>query len=337
MFFNVIYKKFLLGILMLFDVLCIGTAGYWYIGGFKNSLVDCVYMTFITISTIGYGEIIDMTGNPGARIFTMFVATSGIGVFTYLLSTLTAFVVEGEMKDAFRRKKMEKKAGKLDKHYIICGLHGEGVHIASELRTTGRPYIIVDVDRKNLEKFIENHENEIFIEGDATEDEVLQKAGIVRARGLFAVTGDDNQNLVICLSARQLNPSMKIIARAREVSHIEKMSKAGADKVISPHFIGGMRMASEMIRPSVVSFLDIMLRDRGKNLRIEEIAAPESFSERPVKDLHLEKYPYLMLLAIKSGEEWIYKPPLELVVRPGDALVFMATPQEKKDLKRVFE
>jgi voltage-gated potassium channel len=337
MLFNVIYKKFLLGILMLFNVWCIGTAGYWYIGGLKNSLVDCAYMTFITISTIGYGEIIDMTGKPGARIFTMFIATSGIGVFTYLLSTLTAFVVEGEMKDAFRRKKMEKKAGKLDKHFIICGLHGEGMHIARELKSTGRSYIIVDVDRKNLEKFMENHETEIFIEGDATENDVLQKAGIERARGLFAVTGDDNQNLVICLSARQLNPTLKIIARAREVSHIEKMSKAGADKVISPHLIGGMRMASEMIRPAVVSFLDIMLRDSGKNLRIEEVTAPESFSERPVKDLHLDKYPYLMLLAVKSGEEWIYKPPQELVVRPGDSLVFMATPEEKNEIKRVFE
>ena len=202
------------GLLVL--VLAVGTAAYKYIGGEKATLLDSLYMVVITIATIGYGEIIDLSHSPGGRIFTMFLSFAGIGIMTYIMMSLTAFVVEGELNEAFRRRKMEKRIEKLSDHYIVCGADGVGTHVARELLATQRPYIVVDVDREKIERLHGGEDGPAFVVGDATDNETLEKAGIGRAHGLFAVTGDDNQNMVISLSARQLNPKIRVVARCEE-------------------------------------------------------------------------------------------------------------------------
>ena len=163
---------------------------------------------------------------------------------------------------------------------------------------------------------------------------MLLKAGIKRAKGLFAVTDEDNQNLVICLTARQLNPNLRIVARCNEPKNSEKMSRAGADAVVSPTLIGGLRIASEMIRPTVVSFLDIMLRDREKNLRIEEVTVPTSFTGKTISVLGLKKYRHVLLLAVKTKDDWIYNPPDDYVIGPANTLVVMTDVEGREGLER---
>ncbi|MBF0609232.1 MAG: NAD-binding protein [Magnetococcales bacterium] len=315
----------------------VGTTGYRLFGGSKYSLADCAYMTFITISTIGYGEIVDIAHKPGGRVFTMFIAFFGIGVLSYMLSNFTAFVVGGELKEAFWRKRMENKIKALSSHYIVCGVEGDGFYILNEIYTTSRPCVVIEIDKKRIERVLEMFHAQVVIEGDATDNNVLLSAGIERAKGLFAAAGDDNVNLVVSLSAKQLNPEIKVVARCKELKNLSKMKKAGADVVVSPHFIGGMRMASEMFRPTVVSFLDMMLRDKDKNLRIEDVVVPEDVTPRTVASLHLKRYPTCMLLAIKTTQErWIYNPPEHQMINPGDTLVIMTTPGERIELRKMF-
>jgi len=334
--FSEIFKRFIWAGVVLLAVLVIGTLGYSFIGGEQYSLLDCFYMTVITIATIGYGEIIDMSHNPAARIFTIFIALFGIGTLTYILSNFTAFVVEGELNEAFRRRKMEKTIKKFKDHYIVCGIDRVGLHIVNELFATKRPSVIVDTDRKKIEKATEMFQEQVFIEGDATDNSVLLKAGIERAKGLFAATGDDNVNLVVSLTAKQLNPSINVVARCHEQKNFEKMRKAGADAIVSPDLIGGLRMTSEMVRPTVVSFLDQMLRDKEKNLRIEEILMPDSFTGKAISALSLNKYSNSLLLAVKTKGDWKYNPSGDYILKSGDALIFMTTPEERHDLEKHF-
>jgi len=317
-------------------ILLIGMVGYRIVGGPHSSWVDCFYMTFITVATIGYGEVVDLTGHPIGRIFTMFVSLAGIGTMTYMIMTLTAFVVEGQINAAFRRRRMEKVIEKFRDHFIVCGVEGTAQHILNELRATNRPFVVVDPDRVMLEKMASAYQNVAFIEGDPTDNETLQTAGLLQAKGLFAVTADDNQNLVVCLTAKQINHKVRVVVSCQELRNADKMRKAGADAVVSPTYIGGLRMASEMIRPTVVSFLDTMMSRKEEPLRVEEVMVPEGFAPRPLAALELKRYGNLLLLAVKSKGNWTYNPPTATVVSPGEALVIMTTPEERVQLERAL-
>jgi voltage-gated potassium channel len=317
----------------LIAVLLTGTTGYRLIGGPRYSLLDCLYMTVITISTIGYGEIIDLSRSPFGRVFTMFIAFTGIGLLAFILSNATVFLLQGELRDVFRRRKMEKIIEKYKEHYIVCGVEGVGSYIVHELLSTKRQCVIIDIDRTKIEKILEEYAGQVYIEGDATDSDILSRAGILLARGVFAVVGDDNQNLVICLTAKQLNPQVRVVSRCSNIKNIDKIKKAGADAVVSPTSIGGLRMVSEMVRPAVVSFLDIMLRDREKNLRVEEIPVPQSFAGKSISSLNLKKYPSILLLAIKTKGDWIYNPPEEYVIQPDNTFIVLTTPEARAQLE----
>jgi len=332
-----IYRRFIWGAVILLAIVLIGTVGYWFIGGRQYSFVDTLYMTVITITTIGFEEVIDLSGNVGGRIFTIFIAISGIGIMAYIVTNITALVVEGELTESFRRRRMEKIAGNYKGHYIVCGLGRVGCYIANELHATKRPHVIVDVNKKDTESSLESFRGEVFIEGDATDSNTLLKAGVEKAAGLFAVTGDDNQNLVATLTAKQLNPKLRVVARCNDIRNTEKMKKAGADAVVSPSAIGGLRMASEMVRPTVVSFLDIMLRDKEKNLRVEEWPVPESFVGRPISALNLKRCSHTLLLAVKTGENWVYNPSESHVIDRENTLVFMTTPEGIDELSQLLK
>jgi len=233
---------------------------------------------------------------------------------------------------------MEKMAAKASDHYIICGVGWAGLHIINELRETKRPHVIIDMDKSKVDKSLQALSDEIFIEGDATDNDVLLKAGIERATGLFAVTGDDNQNLVISLTAKQLNPAVRVVAQCNETKNIEKMKKAGAGSVVSPGYISGMRMASEMIRPTVVSFLDNMMHGEDESLRVEEIPVPASFTAKSLAALNLKDYPHTLLLAVKKGNDWVYNPSrTDYVIEPENRLIIMTTPEERRNLEKAMQ
>ncbi len=331
---GLIYRKFLWSGIILVAIQLIGTVGYLLIGGDKYSFLDAFYMVFITIATIGYGEIIDLSTSPIGRIFTMFIAIAGIGVLAYTATNLTALIVEGELTKSFRRKRMEKRAGNLENHYIICGLGEVGLNIANELTATKRPYVIVDVSQSNIERALAILGERIFIEGDATDNDTLLKAGVAKAGGLFAVAGDDNQNLVISLTAKHINPKVRVVARCTDIKNSEKIRRAGADAVVSPDFIGGVRMASEMLRPTVVSFLDMMLRETDKNLRVEAIALTDRFVGKPISALDLRRHPQTLVLAIKTKDGWLYNPARDYVIQTTDTLVYISTTEGKDALEK---
>lgn len=228
---------------------------------------------------------------------------------------------------------MEIKAQKQKGHYIVCGIGGVAVHIVRELYETKRPLVIVDMSSDNLKKFSEEFPDTICIQGDATDNSILSKAGIEKAVGIFATTDDDNENLVISLCAKQLNPHIRVVARCNEIKNQDKLKKAGADAVISPTYIGGLRMASEMIRPTVVSFLDIMLRDTSKKLRVEEIPIPDKYTGKDLASLNLKRFRDVLLLAVRSEEKWKYNPPEDHLIKSNDKLILMTSPEERLALE----
>ncbi|MDD5082128.1 MAG: potassium channel protein [Dehalococcoidales bacterium] len=329
-------KLFWAGATLLF-VFLIGTVGYWLISGGQTSLLDALYMTFITVATIGYAEIIDLSASPGGRVFTMLIAVAGIGVLAYAATNITALLVEGQLTQSFRRIRMERTASRLKDHYIICGIGAVGLHIASELQAVKQPVVIVDISEEISAKNMKLIKDGIFIEGDATEVDTLLKAGIKHARGLFAVSGDDNQNLIITLTAKQVNPQVRVVVRCDDTANSGKMEKVGADAVVSPTMIGGLRMASVMIRPTVVSFLDIMLRDKDKNLRVEEVAIPARFTGKTISSLDLKRFPNLLLLAVQTAHGWVFNPTEDSLIGESDNLIVMTTPEEKLNLSQEFE
>jgi voltage-gated potassium channel len=280
-------------------------------------------MTFITVATIGFGEIIDLSQSPAGRMFTILVGFVGIGVSTYLLSALTAYLLEGKINETLWRRQMEKRVHRLHDHYIVCGVGRVGRNVADELAATRRTYVVIDEDIASINVHLEKYPQQLYIHADACDDEVLKKAHIETASGVFAVTGDDNRNLVISLTAKQLNPAARVVARCHEVRNIAKIQKAGADAIVSPDFTGGLRIASSMLRPNVVSFLDEMLRTEEK-LRVEEITVPAGFRERPISDLR--RGTDYIVVALRENGQWVFNPDPRHPLRAGTIVVALTTP-----------
>jgi voltage-gated potassium channel len=328
------YLAFRYPLLIFLLVEIVGSFGFWVVSGYRASPLDCIYMTFITVATIGFGETIDLSHSPGGRVFLMAVATIGIANVTYATSKLTAFILETDINEALRRRRMQDRIDALDKHYIVCGLGRVGSNVAHELIATDRSFVGIEEAPTAIELFNEKHPKAIALHGDCSDDDILLRAGIKRAAGLFAVTGDDGKNLLITLSSKQLNPEARVVARIHDVRNSEKLKRVGADAIVSPDFTGGMRIASSMLRPAVVSFLDEMLRTDDR-LRVEEIVVPAAFAQRSLARAVPASAGYIVL-AVRAGSGWQFNPPADFQLQPGNVLVTMTTPEGRRELERVL-
>lgn len=311
-------------------ILAVGTSGYLLLGPAGTSAVDAFYMTFITVATIGFGEVVDLHANPAGRLFTVGIAMAGIGNMTFILSTLTAFLLETNLNRAYWRRTMQGQIDALSGHYIVCGAGRIGGYVIEELRNDHRPYVVIEAAKENLELQLEHDPRLLILEGDASDDDVLVAAGVERAAGVFAVTGDDAKNLVVSLSAKQLNPAVRVVARVHDQRNAAKTLRAGADEIVSPDFTGGHRIASLMIRPQMVSLMDELVR-AGSPLSVEEVVVPPGSPPHTVADLGHS--PDWLLLAIRDGSGWRFNPQEHDAVAAGQALVVIASAQGRRQLE----
>lgn len=333
--FSQFYKRLRPVLAAFLFVLAMGTLGYKLIVP-ERSLFDGLYMTFVTVTTIGYSEVIDLENNTVGRVFTIIIAFMGIGVLTYGLSSIAAFIIETDLTKPFRLRKMEKSIKNMKGHYIVCGWSTVGRHVAEELEHTKRLFVVGDRDPEAVEEVNADFKYGMAFHGDCTDDDFLQKLNIKEAEGLFIATRDDHQNIVICVTARQLNKGVRIVAHCKEPDSQKKLHFVGADSVVSPSSIGGLRMASEMVRPTVTSFLDTMLRDTNENLRIEEVSIGEHYSGQTVADLPLDQFDKTLLMAVHENGRWTYNPKDDHALKAFSILVLMTSPEELKKLKALL-
>ena len=312
-----------LGLILL--VVMVGSVGYYVMFAGLYPFIDCIYMTVISLTTVGFGEIIPITGNVTAEIFTMLLILFGMGIIAYGISTMTAVFVEGELSGLLRKRKMENLIKKMEGHYIVCGGGETGRPILAELLKNQEPVVLIEMDEANIER-CQNLGAIPYIKGDATDDENLTTAGIERANGIIISLPSDKDNLYVTMSARMLNHNIRIISRMVDKRLEPKLRKAGADSVVSPNTIGALRMASEMIRPMVVDFLDSMLRSSQGNLRINQIIVGKDsklvgkkIMESGLKD----KFDLLILGAKSKNQEIEFNPPPSYQLIEGMILIVM--------------
>lgn len=301
-------------------VLMIGTLGYMAFQGW--SFLDSIYMTVITVATVGFTEVHPLS--PSGRIFTIFIIIGGVGALTLFLERVGRFVVEGEFQKLLWRQKVEKSIQDMRDHVVICGYGKVGREVRQEMMEARVPYVIVEKEEpvaRELER-----ENLPFIQGDATTEETLVKAGIPRARALVTALDNDADNVYVCLTARSLCPDLQIVARAADDRAIKNLTQAGATRVISPTVIGGMQMAQAILRPAVVDFIQLATRSGSLELQMEELRLkpPSPLLGKALKDSELRsRYKIIVVAILKAGGPTLYNPEPGALLEDGDTLIML--------------
>jgi voltage-gated potassium channel len=309
-------KRLIFSVSLIILVVAFGTTGYMVIE--QWNFLDSIYMTVITLTTVGFKEIHDLSFS--GKLFTIILIIGGVGTVLYALSTGAKLVIEGELVEIFGRKRLEKKIKELKDHYIICGYGRMGRIICRELKSHNMRFIAIE---RNPDIFREEEDILIF-EGDATKDEVLKKVGIEKARGLVSVLSTDAENLYVVLSARGMNPDLLIVARAGEEGSEQKLLRAGADRVVSPYHIGGLRMAHTVLKPAVVDFIEFATKSGNIDLQMEEITIQEGSK---LVGLTLDECGFgkelgVIIVAIKrTTGEMKFNPTFRSMVKVGDTLI----------------
>jgi voltage-gated potassium channel len=305
-------------------VVLIGTVGYVWLGREQGaSVLDALFMTVITITTIGYGEVIRL--NEAGRIFTIFIAITGIGSLFYSLTVIMDYLVMRRMADPWGERKMQREIETLSNHVVIAGLGRVGRQAAVELAESKAPLVIVDPGQEAHAIALQHQFLSIL--GDASDDAVLLKAGIQRASGLIVTTSDDANNLYIVLSARALNPKLFIVSRAVDDSSVPKLIRAGADRAISPYAIGGRRLAHLILSPAVVDFFDTVIKKDTESLNLEGIKVQRSAPVigQSLADLKLREQTGANVLVVLRGDRVLPNPDPDLVLQSGDQLLALGT------------
>ncbi|MCB9673922.1 MAG: potassium channel protein [Alphaproteobacteria bacterium] len=310
-------------------VVGVGVVGYLWLGQGRWTAGDALYMSVITLSTVGYGETLaGMDEVPGARGFTMALILCGTGTLLYLTSALTAFVVEGDLQGGLRRRIMSRRIEAMHGHTVLVGLGATGSHVATELRETGREFVVVERNPEKVDRVREEWQGiePLYIIGDATDEDVLRRAGLERADGLIAALTDDRDNLFVVFTARAMKPELRIIAKTVDPQNRAKMERAGADAVVSPALIGGTRMVSAMLRPYEVGFFDEMMRDHADPHRIVEIEIPNGSPAigKTLNEAGVRMHSDALVMAVRDRHGHLrYNPSAGFVIESGLTLVVL--------------
>jgi voltage-gated potassium channel len=318
-------KNFLAVSLLLLAVLLTGVIGYMILEGW--GWFDALYMTVIAFSTVGFHEVRNL--DAFGRGFTMLIIFMGLVLISALSASVTSVLVRRELVPGFRTRKMFKRIQAMTMHTILCGVGETGRTIIREFMVARKPLVVIDTDGDLLESVRALYPDLLIVVGDATKDDILLQANVRQARGLITALRDDADNLFVVLSARSLNPNLVIVSRAIEEPSEGKMYKAGASHVISPNITEGSRMAAMMLRPTVVSFLDVMMRDEDIAFRLEEVTVPpgSSLHGKTLQELALPQRTGLMVIAIQQrssgSERFLYNPQSSTLIRENDVLIVL--------------
>ncbi|MCK4557206.1 MAG: potassium channel protein [Candidatus Aminicenantes bacterium] len=325
-----LWRPLLLILLMIF----IGIIGFHIIE--KWPFMDCLYMTVITIFTVGFKEVHALS--PAGRIFTVFIILGGVGAVLFAFTQLAEIVYEGGIYKFLRRRRMEKKLGHLKDHYIICGHGRMGSEVRERLEEENVPFVVIDNNEEKL-KLIKTTPKGFSIQGDASHEEILSEAGIKKAKGLAALLPTDADNLYLILTVRLLNPSLFILAKALDEEAERKLLQIGANRVVSPFKLSGLKIAQGLIRPTLVDFMDLIIRRKEIALYIEEFAVTKDscLIDRTLKECDIRKTANVIVVAVKKpGEDIVFNPSPDIKLERGDILLVLGDEKEVSQFENTF-
>lgn len=324
------WKRLIYSLSAIFFIITYGVTGYMYIE--KWEFEDALYMTIITLSTVGYKEVYDLSYY--GRLFTITLILCGVGTLLYILNNGAKIILEGELQKIYGRKRLEKKLKDLKDHYIICGYGRMGKIIAKELSHETSNIVIIE---KN-EEAIDETTDFFIVQGDATKDDMLKKVNIEKAKCLISVLPTDAENLYVVLSARGINPNLLIVARAGEEGSEQKLLRAGADRVVSPYHIGGLRIAHTVLKPAVVDFIELATKSGNIDLQIEEISVSENskLNNITLDECGIGRDLGILIVAIKHKTgEMKFNPNFKTTISGGDTLIAVGEPSKLKILEEM--
>jgi len=326
-------QRIIIAIILLCCVVIIGTVGYIFIQ--KWNLLDSLYMTIITIGTVGFHEVKELS--HVGRIFTITLIIFGIGIGSYAIANLSAFIIEGQIQNIFRGRKMEKQISQLKNHFIVCGYGSTGVETIDELAKAKTQFIVIESDETKVNELKEH--GYLVLGGDATDDEILQKAGVNEAKGLIASLSNDADNVYVVLTARGMNPDLRIVARAIDQLSCKKLLRAGANKVVSPYSIAGRRMARLLLNPGIVDFLEVMIQSEELELKIEEVklskGSPLENKQLRESNIKAETDGAMVIGINKMGKKIVVNPQGNTLLEAEDILFVLGNDSQIEKLKQL--
>jgi len=324
-------RRVLWGICAFIGIIAVGTGGYTVIEGWP--FLDALYMTVITITTVGFAEVHPLTF--GGRIFSIFLIVGGVGGALYALTGIMQYIVEGQIGTTLGRRRMKARINKLREHFILCGYGRVGQEIARTFKEEGVPFVVIDSNPESIAQV--EQAGYLYLQGDATRDEVLREAGVEQARGLVSAVGSDADNTYITLSARQLNSDLFIESRASSKEAGTKLKRAGADRIVYPHRIGGRRMAMLALRPAVVDFIDTVVWAHGREFQLENVDIGKNSSLAGLTRKAARSKIGITILAMrKKSGKLLANPPDEEIIEDGDQLIIIGTKKRLASLEEAL-
>ncbi len=326
-------SKIYLALTLMVSVLLMGVLGYRFLSDL--SWVDAFYMTIITVTTVGFGEVVPM--GPQEKIFTVFLIVLSVFIFAFALSVITEYILSRNSLQLLKKKKVKNRIDALSNHVIVCGFGRNGMQAAERLNAYKKPFVVIEREREIIEKY---EDEVLFVEGDANEDEVLKEAGIDRAQYLIAALPDDAANLFVVLSARQMNKKLFIISRASLVTSQKKLQLAGANKVIMPDKIGGDHMASLVVMPDLITFMDKLSMEGEHTTNLEEVAIEDFQGQincNSLRDLDLRRKTGCTIIGyIEPNGNYIINPEADLQLQPKSKVIVLGRPEQIHKLNEMF-
>ncbi|WP_116126196.1 potassium channel family protein [Lewinella sp. IMCC34183] len=326
-----------LAVVLLILTMGVGTLGLMLIEGY--TALEAFYMSVITISTVGFGEVRPLS--DAGRLFVSGLVVVNIGIVGYVLAAFSYYVFDGRLFETMQYNRIQSKIAKLDGHTIVCGYGKYGREIVSHLQLHGEPFVIIEQDPEKLQPLLEEDDDILYVFDDATHDDALFAAGIERADSLITALNDDSDNLFIVLSSKDLNPKLRIVSRAKEVRGRQKMIKAGASHVIMPEQIGGFYMATLISKPGAIEFFSFITNELSADIGFEELRydqIPDQYRGKPIADLHLRASTGINIIGHRlGGGKYQVNPGPETVLEPGGSFIVVGNPEQIGALRQLFD